>query len=75
MAGEDVQALAGGEVPDSHAVILTGGYGELEQVEVDGVPGWTLAGDTATPPRQHRGICLLPYLDAYVVVGQPRERL
>lgn len=52
VAGEDVQALAGGEVPDSHAVILTGGHGELEQVEVDGVPGWTLAGEhrDATPP-------------------------
>jgi len=49
--------------------------GELEQVEVDGVPGWTVAGDTSTPPRPHRGIRLLPYFDAYVVAGQPRERL
>ena len=50
--------------------------GELEQVEVAGEPGsWTLAGDTATPPQPHRGIRLLGYFDAYVVAGQPRERL
>jgi hypothetical protein len=49
--------------------------GELETVELDGEPGWTLAGDTATPPRPHRGIRLLPYFDAYLVAGQPRERL
>jgi hypothetical protein len=34
-----------------------------------------LAGDTATPAQPHRGIRLLPYFDAYVVAGQPRERL
>jgi hypothetical protein len=49
--------------------------GELERVELDGEPGWTVAGDTGTPPRPHRGIRLLPYFDAYVVAGQPRERL
>ena len=50
--------------------------GELEQVELAGEPGWwTLAGDTATPPQPHRGIRLLGYFDAYVVAGQPRERL
>jgi hypothetical protein len=49
--------------------------GELERVELDGEPGWTAAGDTATPPRPHRGIRLLPYFDAYLVAGQPRERL
>ena len=27
------------------------------------------------PPGPHRGIRLLPYFDAYVVAGQPRERL
>jgi Winged helix DNA-binding domain len=48
--------------------------GELEQVELDGDPGWTLAGDTGTPPP-HRGIRLLGYFDAFVVAGQPRERL
>ena len=34
-----------------------------------------LAGDTGTALRPHRGIRLLPYLDAYVVAGQPRDRL
>ena len=48
---------------------------ELERVELDGTPTWTLAGDTATPPEPHRGIRLLPYFDAYVVTGQPRQRL
>ena len=47
----------------------------LERVELDGEPGWTVAGDTGTPPGPHRGIRLLPYFDAYVVAGQPRDRL
>jgi len=51
---------------------LTGG---LERVELDGEPAWTVAGDTGTPARPHRGIRLLPYFDAYAVAGQPRERL
>jgi hypothetical protein len=49
--------------------------GDLEQVELDGEPGWTLAGDTGTPSQPHRGIRLLGYFDAFVVAGQPRERL
>jgi hypothetical protein len=49
--------------------------GELERVELDGEPAWTVAGDTETPPRPHQGIRLLPYFDAYVVAGQPRDRL
>ena len=49
--------------------------GDLEQVELDGAPSWTLAGDTATPSQPYRGIRLLPYFDAFVVAGQPRERL
>jgi hypothetical protein len=49
--------------------------GDLEEVELDGAPGWVLAGDTATPSRPHRGIRLLGYFDAFVVAGQPRERL
>jgi hypothetical protein len=49
--------------------------GELEHVELDGQPGWTLAGDTGTPARPHRGVRLLPYFDAYVVAGQPRQLL
>jgi hypothetical protein len=48
---------------------------DLEQVELDGAPAWTAGGDTATPSEPHRGIRLLPYFDAYVVAGQPRERL
>jgi len=63
-------------IPPRHAAVLFGAMpGELERVELDGEPGWTLAGDTATPPRPHRGIRLLPYFDAYLVAGQPRERL
>jgi hypothetical protein len=49
--------------------------GRLERVEVDGEPGWVIAGDTGTPQRPHRGVRLLPYFDAYVVAAQPRERL
>jgi hypothetical protein len=49
--------------------------GELEHVELDGAPGWSLAGDTSTPQQPCRGIRLLPYFDAFVVAGQPRERL
>jgi hypothetical protein len=49
--------------------------GELEYVELDGAPGWTLAGDTGMPPQPHRGLRLLGYFDAFVVAAQPRERL
>jgi hypothetical protein len=63
-------------IAPKHAAGLFGKLaGELERVELDGEPGWTIAGDTATPPRPHRGIRLLPYFDAYLVAGQPRERL
>jgi hypothetical protein len=63
-------------IPPRYAAVLFGGMaGELESVELDGEPGWTLAGDTATPSRPHRGIRLLPYFDAYLVAGQPRARL
>lgn len=48
---------------------------DLERVELDGEPGWTVAGDIGTPPRPHRGVRLLPYFDAYVVAAQPRDRL
>lgn len=47
---------------------------ELERVELEGSPAWVLAGDTAEQPP-HRGIRLLPYFDAFVVAGQPRELL
>jgi hypothetical protein len=63
-------------IPPRRAVELFDQPAEgLEQVELDGAPGWTLAGDTGTPPQPHRGIRLLGYFDAFVVAGQPRERL
>jgi Winged helix DNA-binding domain len=63
-------------IPPGRAVELFGGMaGELEQVGVDGAPAWVVAGDTGTPPRPHQGVRLLPYFDAFVVAGQPRERL
>jgi Winged helix DNA-binding domain len=63
-------------IPPQRAVELFGGLaGDLEQVVLDGVPGWTVAGDTSTPPQPHRGIRLLGYFDAFVVASQPRERL
>jgi hypothetical protein len=63
-------------IPPRYAAALFGAMaGQFETVELAGEPGWTLAGDTATPPRPHRGIRLLPYFDAYLVAGQPRERL
>ena len=63
-------------IPPGFAAGLFGTLaGELERVELDGGPAWTAVGDTVTPSRPHRGIRLLPYFDAYVVAGQPRERL
>jgi len=63
-------------IPPRHAVSLFGELtAELERVELEGEPAWTLAGDTGTPAGPHRGVRLLPYFDAYVVAGQPRERL
>ncbi len=63
-------------IPARYAVGLFGKLaGALERVELDGEPAWTLVGDTGTPPGPHRGLRLLPYFDAYVVAGQPRERL
>jgi hypothetical protein len=63
-------------IPPRHAVQLFDELAsELEHVELDGEPGWVMAGDTETPHQPHRGIRLLPYFDAYVVAVQPRERL
>jgi hypothetical protein len=47
--------------------------GELEQVEVDGVPAWVTAGDTGAPAEPPQGVRLLPYFDgyAYRVGNQP----
>jgi Winged helix DNA-binding domain len=49
--------------------------GELEEVRLEGDRCWTTAGDTGTPTEPARGVRLLPYFDAYAVVGQPRERM
>jgi hypothetical protein len=49
--------------------------GQLQPVELDGVPGWTVAGDTAVRPTEPEGLRLLPYFDAYVVGSHPREKL
>jgi hypothetical protein len=63
-------------IPPRRAVELFHGLaGQLEHVELDGEPGWVIAGDTGTPQQPHKGIRLLPYFDAFVVAGQPRERL
>jgi hypothetical protein len=47
----------------------------LEPVTVEGTPAWVLAGDPAGHSELHRGVCLLPYFDAFVVASQPRELL
>jgi hypothetical protein len=63
-------------IPPRYAAGLFGALADqLERVELDGEPAWTVAGDTGTPLRPHRGIRLLPYFDAYVVAAQPRARL
>ena len=46
----------------------------LDQVELDGVPMWQVAGDEL-PDTTVRGVRLLPYFDAYGVAAQPRERV
>ncbi|MEV0387339.1 winged helix DNA-binding domain-containing protein [Nonomuraea sp. NPDC050643] len=48
---------------------------ELEEVLLEGQRAWVLAGDTEMPPDPPRGVRLLPYFDAYVVAGRPRELL
>ncbi|HET7244642.1 MAG TPA: winged helix DNA-binding domain-containing protein [Streptosporangiaceae bacterium] len=63
-------------IPPGYAAgLFTKLAGELERVDCDGMQGWAVAGDTAAPPRPHRGVRLLPYFDSYVVAGQPRDRL
>ncbi|MCK2216150.1 winged helix DNA-binding domain-containing protein [Actinomadura sp. ATCC 31491] len=47
----------------------------VEEVRFEGRPAWVVAGDTAMPGEPPRGVRLLPYFDAYVVAGQPRELL
>jgi hypothetical protein len=48
---------------------------DLEYVQLEGAQGWVVAGDISVPQQPHRGICLLPYFDSFVVASQPRERL
>ncbi|GAA2275408.1 winged helix DNA-binding domain-containing protein [Nonomuraea roseoviolacea subsp. roseoviolacea] len=48
---------------------------ELEEVRFAGRPAWVVAGDTETPAEPPRGVRLLPYFDAYLVAGRPRELL
>jgi hypothetical protein len=63
-------------IPPRRAVELFDALaGELERVELEGETAWVVAGDTGTPQEPHRGMRLLPYFDAFVVAGQPRERL
>ena len=63
-------------IPPRRAVeLFDQSVGELEQVELDGTPGWVVAGDTGAPQEPRGGIRLLPYFDAYVVAAQPRARL
>jgi hypothetical protein len=63
-------------LPARYAVDLFDQFaGVLERVELDRQPAWVIAGDTETPTKPHRGVRLLPYFDAYVVAGQPRQRL
>jgi DNA glycosylase AlkZ-like len=63
-------------IPPRRAVELFDGLaGDLERVRLNGEPGWVIPGDTRTPQEPHRGIRLLPYFDAFVVAGQPRDRL
>ncbi|MCK8434429.1 winged helix DNA-binding domain-containing protein [Streptomyces sp. D2-8] len=49
--------------------------GRIEEVRFEGAPAWVAAGDTAFPDGPARGVRLLPYFDAFVVAGQPRDRL
>ncbi|GGV80185.1 winged helix DNA-binding domain-containing protein [Streptomyces massasporeus] len=49
--------------------------GRIEEVLFEGTPAWVAAGDTDVPEGPARGVRLLPYFDAYVIAGQPRERL
>ncbi len=48
---------------------------ELQQVEVDGVPAWVVAGDAGMTSGLPRGLRLLPYFDAYAVGCHPRGML
>ncbi len=49
--------------------------GSLQEVVVDGVEGWVVAGDVEMPADPPRGLRLLPYFDAYAVGSHPRDRV
>jgi len=61
--------------PKRAAALFHEAADDIEPVELEGVPAWTLAGDTSAPETPVPGIRLLPYFDAFVVAGQPRELL
>ena len=48
---------------------------KLRWVELDGVVAAEATGETSMPTAKPRGLRLLPYFDAFVVGGQPRELL
>jgi hypothetical protein len=59
-----------------YAALLFDELGDaVERVSLEGEPSWTLAGDARTRSAPHRGLRLLPYFDAYIVAGQPRDWL
>jgi hypothetical protein len=63
-------------IPPGRAVTLFESLGgDLEPVDLEGQRCWVVAGDTETPSESPRALRLLPYFDAFVVGGQPRDRL
>lgn len=49
--------------------------GAVEQVDIEGDVAWIKAGDGEVRARAREGVRLLPYFDAFIVGGQPREML
>ncbi|HEU5100165.1 MAG TPA: winged helix DNA-binding domain-containing protein [Roseiflexaceae bacterium] len=49
--------------------------GAIQEVEVEGMRAWVVAGDTMAPSGAPDSLRLLPYFDPYVVGCQPRELL
>ena len=48
---------------------------EVVQVELDGVPTWSLSADSSAETGSPCGVRLLPYFDAFVVGSHPRASL
>lgn len=62
--------------PRQWATALFESLGEgLECVQLAGTPAWVCAGEATFSPTEPDAVRLLPYFDAYVVGGQPRELL